>query len=58
MVPAGCKCSAWINPSIYGKVEGKSSWVIFPEEPLIEMLSVREGLGLLGWVRFGFLVVW
>lgn len=32
--------------------------MIVEEEPLDEMLSDTEGLGLLGWVRFGVLVVW
>lgn len=43
---------------IHGKAERKNPWVIFQEEPLNEVFCAMEGLGLLGWVRFGFLVVW
>lgn len=50
--------NARIYPWIYGKVEGENSRVIFQEEALNEVISAMEGLGLLGWVRFGFLVVW
>lgn len=57
MVSAGCKRSARIHPWKSGKKEPLGGFS-GKEEPLNEVLCAMEGLGPLGWVRFGFLVVW
>lgn len=53
MVSAGCKRSARIHPWKSGKKEPLGGFS-GKEEPLNEVLCAMEGLGPLGWVRFGF----